>query len=112
MVSSNGNVLDGVAIKHGILLSPLLLVLTLIPLTMLLKGENIGYKLGKYQELINYLMFVDDLKLYGRSEEEQETLINFVQVLDIRMDFELDKCAVQMLKQGVKNCVACWSGDR
>ena len=58
MVSSNGNVLDGVAIKHGILLSPLLLVLTLIPLTMLLKGENIGYKLGKYQELINYLMFV------------------------------------------------------
>lgn len=38
---------------------------------MLLKRENIGYKLGKDQKLIN-------LKLYGRSKEDMESLINVV----------------------------------
>ena len=45
---------------------------------------------------------MDSYKLYGRSEEEQESLINVVWVFsqDIGMKFGLDKCAV--LKQGVQ----------
>ena len=61
-------------------MSQLLFVLAIIPLTMLLKRENIGYKLGKDRSLINHLLIVDDLELYGRSEEELESLVNGVRV--------------------------------
>ena len=51
---SNGDVWGEVRTKHEIFqrdsLSPLLLVLVMIPLTMLLKDQNIGYKLGKDPE--------------------------------------------------------------
>ena len=47
---------------------------------------------------------MDDLKLYGRSEQELESLIDVVQVFcrDIGMEFGLDECAVLVLKQGIK----------
>ena len=47
---------------------------------------------------------MDDLKLYGRSEQELESLIDVVWVFsrDIGMEFRLDKCAVLVLKQGIK----------
>ena len=100
------------AIKRGIFqgdsLSPLLFVLAMIPLSMLLKRERVGYKFGKEQRKINHLLFMDDLKLYGRSEEELEKLVEVVRVFsgDIGMEFGLDKCAVLVLKKGVKvNCV-------
>ena len=46
---------------------------------------------------------MDDLKLYGRSEQELESLIDVVRVFsgDIGMEFGLDKCAVLVLKQGI-----------
>ena len=57
-----------VGIKRGLFQgeswSLLLFVLAVIPLTRLLQRENIGYKLGKDQRLINHLLFTDDLKLY------------------------------------------------
>ena len=43
-------------------------------------SENIRNKLGKNQRLTNHLFFMDNLKLYGRTEEELESLINVVQV--------------------------------
>ena len=50
-LTSNGEVLGEVRIKRGIFqgdsLSPLLFVLSMIPLAILLKRENIGYKFGK-----------------------------------------------------------------
>ena len=111
-LTSNGEVLGEVAIKRGIFqgdsLSPLLFVLAMIPLSMLLKRERVGYKFGKEQRKINHLLFMDDLKLYGRSEEELEKLVEVVRVFsgDIGMEFGLDKCAVLVLKKGVKvNCV-------
>ena len=56
-----------------------------------MKRENIEYKLGKDQRSINHLLFVDDLMLCGRSEEEQESLINIVRVSSRDMqDFGLD----------------------
>jgi hypothetical protein len=46
----------------------------------------------------------DILKLYGKSEDELEKLVDVVSVFsrDIGMEFGLDKCAVVVLKQGVK----------
>ena len=108
MLTSNGEVLGGVRIKRGVFqgdsLSPLLFVLSMIPLTILLKRENIGYKCGKEQKIINHLLYMDDLKLYGRSEQELESLIDVVRVFsrDIGMEFGLNKCAVLVLKQGIK----------
>ena len=47
---------------------------------------------------------MDDLKLHERSEEELESLINVVWVFSrvIGLGFGLDKCAVLVLKQGLK----------
>ena len=76
VLTSNGEVLGEVRIKRGIFqgdsLSPLLFVLSMIPLTILLKREDIGYKFG----MMNHLLYMDDLKLYGRSEQELESSIN------------------------------------
>ena len=108
VLTSNGEVLGEVRIKRGIFQgdssSPLLFVLSVIPLTILLKRENIGYKFGKEQKMMNHLLYMDDLKLYGRSEQELESLIDVVRVFsrDIGMEFGLDKCAVLVLKQGIK----------
>ena len=53
---------------------------------------------------MNNLLFMDNLKLRGRSEDGLESLINVVQVFswDIGMEFRPDKPTVEVLKQGVK----------
>ena len=67
-------------IKRGIFqgdsLSPLLFVLILIPLTMLLRHVKVKYDLGKQQGKINHLLFMDDLKLFGKTEGQLEILIH------------------------------------
>ena len=108
VLTSNEEVLGEVRIKRGIFqgdsLSSLLFVLSMIPLTIFLKRENIGYKFGKEQKMTNHLLYMDDLKLYDRSEQELESLIDVVRVFsrDIGMEFGLEKYAVLVLKQGIK----------
>ena len=76
---SNGDELVEVAIKwgffHGDLLSPLLFIIEMIPLTMLLKREDLRYKWGPDGTLINHLLFMDDSKLYGKSVRELDGLV-------------------------------------
>ena len=104
-----------VAIKRGIFqgdsLSPLLFVVAMIPMSILLKREKMGYRLGgrtgEGSETgckINHLLFMDDLKIYGANWEEAMTLTKSVQKFsaDIGMEFGLDKCAVLELRGGVK----------
>ena len=74
-----GNVcLGNVEIKRGIFqgdsLSPLLFILTLIPLSMILRSDKAGYDLGKGKGVVNHLLFMDDLKLYGKNENQLNTL--------------------------------------
>ena len=78
------------------------------------RPENIGYKLGKDHRLINHL-FLDNLMLYGKSEEGLESLINFDWFCRRQKDGGfLDNCAVLVLKQRVKvRCdeeikLCCW----
>ena len=65
-----------------------------------------GYKFTKDNsgKLLNHLLFMDDLKLYGRNEEELGRLVEIVEVYsrDIGMEFGLDKCGMLAIKKGVK----------
>ena len=105
-LTSNGKNLGNVKIKRGIFqgdsLSPLLFVITLIPLTLVLRRVKMSYSLGKNGESINHLLFMDDLKLYAMSESQIDSLIQTVRIFsgDINMEFGLTKCAVIILRRG------------
>ena len=62
-----------------------------------------GYQLDE-QTKTNHLFYVDDLKLYGTSDNQLTGLINTVKNIsdDIRMEFGLDKCAKASFKRGMK----------
>ena len=70
---ANKKSLGSVAVKRGIFqgdsFSPLLFVIALIPISMALRKIKMGYKLGKNTPSLNHLFFMDDLKVYGKSEE-------------------------------------------
>ena len=88
-------------IFQGDSLSPLLFVLALIPLTLILRDVKAGYDLRE-KVRINHLLFMDDLKLYGKNENQIDTLVNTVRVFsdDIRMEFGISKCAILIMKRG------------
>ena len=96
-----------IRIKRGIFqgdsLSPLLFTMPLNTLSQELQKTRYGYQLDN-QTKINYLFYVDDLELYGTSDNQLTGLINTVKnVLDIiKMEFELDKCAKASFKTGKK----------
>lgn len=58
--------------------------------------------LGKESETLNDLMFMDDLKLYGKKKGRVDSLVNTVRVFsnDIGMEFGLEKCGILILKRG------------
>ena len=100
--------LGTVSIRRGIFqgdsLSPLEFVISMIPLSILLRKEHAGYELEKGGEKINHRLYMDDIKLYAKSEREMSDLVyttsNFSK--DIQMEFGLEKCAVLKLKRGKK----------
>ena len=64
------------------------------PLTLVLRKSTTGYDLEKDLRLNIFLM--DELKLFGKSEDQIDSLVQTVQLLseDIRMAFVLKKCSV------------------
>ena len=81
--------------------SPLLFVVSIIPLSQVLRKCEEGYTYGKKTK-VNHLLFVDDLKLYARSECQLDSLIQSVRIFsnDIGMKFGIEKCAVLVIKRG------------
>ena len=73
-------------------LSPILFV-PLIPFSILLNNTGYGYKI--YNNTINHLFYIDDLKLFAKNDQQLQGLLNIVKQFsdDICMEFELDKCA-------------------
>ena len=61
----------------------------MIPLTLILRKTQIIYQLKKGGEKINHLLFMDDLKLFAKSEKQINSLVNAVRIFwdDIRMEF-------------------------
>ena len=105
VLECKGEELGEVKIRRGIFqgdsLSPLLFVMAMIPLTSILRKAKPGY-VYKNKTKINHLLYMDDLKLYGKSKDDMETLMNTVRVFsdDIGMQFGIDKCAITVIKRG------------
>ena len=104
-LTANGEDLGEVNVKRGIFqgdsLSPLMFVLSMVPLSLILKKVNVCYKWGKKVYKLNHL-FMDDLKLYAKSEEQTNTLVRTVYVFstDIGMEFGIKKCGILTMKRG------------
>ena len=73
---------DNIKIKCGIFqgdsLSPLLFHICLIPLTEQLNRLNTGYEEHTTKTKISHLLYMDDLKLIAKSEEELQKQIQTV----------------------------------
>ena len=95
-LTSCGEYLVNVDIRRGIFqgdsLSPLLFVLCMIPLTQILRKLKSGYTL-KNGETLNDILFMDDLKIFAKSDSEVDGLVSTVQILsnDIGMEFGIKK---------------------
>ena len=95
LLRSNGEDLEEVDVKRGIFqgdsLSPLLLVLSIIPLSLILRKVNARIERGKKEYMLNHLLFMDNFKLFSKSEEQIDTLEITVHVFstDIGMEFEM-----------------------
>ena len=96
--------LVNVKIKHGILqgdsLSPLLFALVMIPLILVLGQTKVSYEVKKGGKKINHLLFIDDLKLFPKNEDQIDSLVNTVRTFseDIKNEFGLLKCGVLIMK--------------
>ena len=75
---ANGDDLGEVNVKkgvfHGDSLSPLLFVSSMVPLSLIVKKVDACYKCGKKEYKLNHLLFMNDLKLYAKNEEQTNTL--------------------------------------
>ena len=96
-------------IRRGILLgdslSPLSFCMALNPLSKELNRTVYGYRMTTRhgdtakRQLISHLLYMDDLKLYGRNSDQLDGLLHTVRTFfdDIQMTFGLDKCAVAQI---------------
>lgn len=103
---SNSEYLADVDIRRGIFqgdsFSPLLFVIALIPISLVLRKVDMGYKIGKDGPSINHLLFMDDIKLFAKSENQIDSLVKTVHECsqDMGMKFGISKCAVLTMKRG------------
>ena len=77
----------------------------MMPLNHILRKCTAGYKLSKSQEKINHLMYMDDIKLFAKNENELKTLIQTVRIYsqDIGIEFGIEKCAMFVMKSGKRH---------
>ena len=101
-MKGRGSKFDKCEDKVGNTLSALLFVLVMIPLTLLLRKIKISNQLKKRRERINHVLFMDNLKLCAKSEDQLKSLINTVRIFpdDITLDFGLSKCDLLIMKIG------------
>ncbi|XP_063611810.1 uncharacterized protein LOC134785404 [Penaeus indicus] len=105
-LTSNGEDLGEVFVRRvffqGDSLSPLLFVLSIIPLSLILRKVTAAYEWGKKEYKVNHLLFMDDLKLYAKTEDQMSMLVRTVHMFsnDIGMEFGMKKCGVLTLKRG------------
>ena len=106
VLTPGGIVLGQVDIRRGNFqgesLSSLLFIVIMSTLTLVLRKIRAGYKLAKDTRPVNHLLFMDDLKLYGASKGQLDSLVQVVRFFwkDIKMSFGLDKSAVLEMRRG------------
>ena len=105
ILTVNGSFMAHISIKCGIFqgdsISPLLFCLTLNPLSDVLKSTRYGYKV-RSEQLVQHLLYMDDLKLYAKSERDLNALITTVSLFssDIGMTINMTKSAMLLVKRG------------
>jgi hypothetical protein len=87
-------------IFQGDSMSPLLLCIALIPVTNELNRYNCGYQIHGTERKISHFLYMGDLMLIRRSEEELTDEIQIVKTFsnDIKVTFGWEKCARICLK--------------
>ena len=104
-LTSNGEDLGQVAVKtetfQGDNFSPLLFLLSMALLSLILRKVNTSYEWGKKEYKLNHLFFMDNLKLFLKSEEQMDSLVRTVYVFssNIGMEFGMKKCGIFTMKR-------------
>ena len=77
------------------------MIIIIIQLTLVLRQTKASYELKKGGKKINHLLFMDDLKLFVKNEDQIDNLVNTVRIFseDIKMEFGLPKCGVLIMKR-------------
>ena len=80
----------------------IIIIIALIPLTNELNRADCGYQVHGTEGKISHLLYMYDLKLLGRNENELKNEMKIVQTVskDTNMNFGLEKCAKICLKRG------------
>ena len=50
----------------------------MVPLSLILRKVKFHYELGDKKKRINHLIFMDDLKLFAKSNDQFDSLVNTV----------------------------------
>ena len=107
-LTSDGEDLGKVDVKRereifqGDSFSPLLFVLSMVPLSLILRKVSASYEWGKKKYRLNHLLFIDDLKLFSKCGKQIDKLVRTVHVFsdDTRMEFGMKKCGILNMKRG------------
>ena len=96
-LASNGLDLCEIDVNRGIFqgdsLSPLIFVIFMIPLSILFRKVKASYEWGRKEFKLNHLLFMDEVKLFGKSNEQIDSLVQTVFIFseDIGIEFGLKK---------------------
>ena len=105
VLECNGSELEEINIRRSIvqsdMLTPLLFVIAMLPITSILRRGTPG-NVFKNKAKINHQLYMDDLKLFRKQKRDMESLMNTVCLFseDIKMQFGVDKDAIMVLKRG------------
>ena len=74
----------------------------MVPLSSILRKVKFHYEFGDKETRINYLPFMEDLKLFRKSNNQIDSLVNTLHTFseDIGMKFGIKKCGILVLKRG------------
>ena len=86
-----------IGLRQGCTLSPLLFMIVTEELMQRIKKTGVGIKIGK--EILNILLFSDDVVLLTESWEDMQKLLEEVGKFseDMEMKFGIDKCKVMTI---------------
>ena len=65
-------------LEYSTILYSILLLLAMIPLILMLRQTKASYDLNKESKKIIHLLFMDDLKLFVKNQDQIESLVNTV----------------------------------
>ena len=84
--------LGDVDVKRGIFEGVFhqLFALSMVPLSLILRMVNASYEWGKEKYRLNHFLFIGDLKLFFKSEEQMYTLLRTVHVFSTDVGFEFE----------------------